>query len=82
MDHAAELERAEEAILKTLEEETTYSPRQLIEQVRNSHGDSLPEEAISVALWNLIGRAEVKLTSDWRLDAHEASNHSLTSSAS
>ncbi len=63
-----ELQRAERAILKALEEaEETYSPTQLIQHVKNLDGEELSEEVISVAMWNLVGKADVELTRDFKL---------------
>ena len=64
-----ELERAERVVLEALEEatDTPLSPRLLIEHVKHDNED-VSEEAISIALWDLIGRMEIKLTPNWKLE--------------
>jgi hypothetical protein len=63
-----ELELAESRILELLNrEETTYSPRELVEHLKQNDGERISEEAISVALWDLIGRTAIVLTQDWKL---------------
>lgn len=68
-----ELEQAESAILQALQETTvTYSPRSLVEHVKQQE-TGLTEEAISLALWDLIGTTQIKLSQNWKL----SSSHSL-----
>jgi hypothetical protein len=60
-DH--ELEVAEGRILELLDgEEAAYSTRELIERLKESDGEAISEEAIRVALWDLIGRGNVEFT--------------------
>jgi len=67
--HDPELERAERVVLQALEvaSDTPLSPRLLIERVKNENAD-IPEEVISIALWDLIGRMQIKLTPNWKLE--------------
>jgi hypothetical protein len=67
--HDPELERAERVVLEALEEatDTSYSPRLLVERIKQNN-ESVSEEAISIALWDLIGRTKVRLTQDWKLE--------------
>jgi hypothetical protein len=64
-----ELERAERVVLEALEEatDTPLSPRLLIEQIMHDNED-VSEETISIALWDLIGRMQIKLTPNWKLE--------------
>jgi hypothetical protein len=58
-----ELVQAENAILEAVEEETAFSPRSLVEHVKQRH-EHISEEAINLAFWDLLGRAEIELTRD------------------
>jgi hypothetical protein len=63
-----DLELAESRILAFLDRgEATYSPRELVEHLKEADGEEFSEEAISVALWDLIGRTDIVLTRDWKL---------------
>jgi hypothetical protein len=65
-DH--ELELAESRILELVDrEEAIYSPRGLVEHLKEIGDEEISEEAISVALWDLIGRADIVLTQDRKL---------------
>lgn len=64
-----ELELAETRILDMLEHsDKVYSPKQLVEEMVALHEEDVSEEAITVALWDLIGRTDVVLTRDWKLN--------------
>ena len=67
--HDPELEQAERVVLEALEEatDTPLSPRLLIEHVKHGNKD-VSEEVISIALWDLIGRMQIKLTPNWKLE--------------
>jgi hypothetical protein len=47
-----------------------YTPSQLIQQLRTSA--NLRDDVARVALWYLLDRREILLTSDWRLDAPDS----------
>lgn len=65
-DHA--LIEAEATIRNAVREHSgQYTPSQLIQQLRTS--SDLRDEIARVALWYLLDRREILLTSDWRLDA-------------
>jgi hypothetical protein len=58
-----ELDVAEDRILELFDrEEAAYSPRELVERLKESDGEAISEEAIKVALWDLIGRGDIEFT--------------------
>lgn len=62
-DH--ELELAEGKILELLDrEEAAYSTRELVERLKEPAEEAVSEEAIKVALWELIGRGDVEFTQE------------------
>ena len=60
------LQQAQEAIVEGLrEEKQAVSPKQILEKIREKRG--LKDIDLREAVWLLIGRGEIELTSDRKL---------------
>ena len=67
-----ELEVAETRILGLLDrEDAAYSTRELVERLIESGEETISEEAIRVAVWDLIGRGDIEFTPERMLKPTE-----------